>query len=112
MRGDVHRLSPPRASGHEQQGPRYAVVVMADWRSLSTVLVAPTSASAASTVYRPEIELQDRTTKVMCEQVAAVDLQRLGPPVSHLTYDELTQVSDALRLVLDLGPSPSSLPAS
>lgn len=80
MRGDVHRLSSPRTSGHEQQGARYAVVVMADW-------------------------------KVMCEQVAAVDLQRLGPPVSHLTYDELTQVSDALRLVLDLGPQPSSLAA-
>ncbi len=110
MRGDVHRLSPPRTSGHEQQGSRYAVVVMADWLSLSTVLVAPTSTSAASTVYRPDIELQGRTTKVMCEQVAAVDLQRLGPPVSHLTYEQLTKVSDALRLVLDLGPLPSSLP--
>lgn len=82
------------------------MVVMADWLSLSTVLVAPTSTSAAGTVYRPEIELQGRTTKVMCEQVTAVDLQRLGPPVGHLAYDEITQVNDALRLILDLAPTP------
>lgn len=73
---------------------------------LSTVLVAPTSTSAAGTVYRPEIELLGRTTMVMCEQVTAVDLARLGQPVAHLNYDELTRVNDALRLVLDLEPQP------
>ena len=104
MRGDVHRLSPARSSGHEQQGARFGVVVSADWLSLSTVLVAPTSTSARASVFRPEVELLGRTTKVMCEQVTAVDLQRLGPAVGHLTYAEISQVNDALRLVLDLEP--------
>ena len=77
---------------------------MADWLTLSTALVAPTSTGAAPTVYRPEIELLGRTTLVMCEQVTAVDLRRLGPPVAHLSYTELAQVNEALRLVLDLQP--------
>lgn len=79
---------------------------MADWLPLSTALVAPTSTSAVPTVYRPEITLLGRTTLVMCEQVTAVDLQRLGRAVGHLRYEEIRKVNDALRLVLDLEPQP------
>jgi mRNA interferase MazF len=77
---------------------------MADWLPMSTRLVAPTSTRAASTVYRPEIELLGITTMVMCEQVTAVDIGRLGPAVGRLSSDELARVDDALRLVLDVGP--------
>lgn len=39
-----------------------------------------------------------------------IDCRRMGPAHSHLTYDELTQINGARRLVLDSGPQPSSLP--
>ena len=80
------------------------MVVMADWLPLSTALVAPTSTSARPTDFRPEVDVLGRPTLVMCEQVTAVDLQRLGVCVGHLTYDEMTNVNQALRLVLDLAP--------
>ena len=55
VRGEVFRLPGSRAArGDEQRGARYAVVVQADeFLGLSTVLVAPTSASAAPTSFRP-----------------------------------------------------------
>ena len=103
MRGDVYRLKAPRdGRGHEQRGNRYAVVVQSDLLPLSTWLVAPTSTSARPTSFRPEIEIQGKTTYVLVEQTAAVDPERLGELVGHLTRPELMVVEDALRTVLHL----------
>ena len=103
MRGEVYRLRAPRdARGHEQRSPQYAIVVQSDQFPLSTWLVAPTSASARPASFRPEVEINGRTTRVLAEQTAAVDPGRLGDSLGHLTFDELRQVEAALRLVLDL----------
>ena len=103
MRGDVHRLKAPRGSrGHEQRGPRFAVVVQSDSLPLSTLLVAPTSASARAASFRPEILLNGTTTRILVEQTAAVDPTRLGDVVGRLGFDELRQVDAALRIVLEL----------
>jgi mRNA interferase MazF len=103
VRGEIYRLRAPRdARGHEQRNPRYAVVVQSDQFPLSTWLVAPTSTSARHASFRPEIEINGRTTRVLAEQTAAVDPDRLGDCMGHLTFDELRHVDAALRLVLDL----------
>lgn len=103
MRGDIHRLKAPRGSrGHEQRGPRFAVVVQSDSLPLSTLLVAPTSTSARAASFRPEIVLDEIPTRVLVEQTAAVDPTRLGERVGHLGFDELRQVDAAMRIVLDL----------
>jgi len=103
VRGDVYQLKASRdARGHEQRGDRYAVVVQSDLLPLSTWLVAPTSTSARPTSFRPEIEIHGKTTHVLVEQTAAVDPERLGDLVGHLTRHELEAVGEALRTVLDL----------
>lgn len=103
MRGDVYQLKAPRATrGHEQRGNRYAVVVQSDLLPLSTWLVAPTSTSARPTSFRPGIEIHGKTTHVLVEQTAAVDPERLGDLVGHLTSSEMAAVDDALRSVLGL----------
>ena len=103
VRGEVYWLRAPRdARGHEQRSPRYAIVVQSDQFPLSTWLVAPTSTSARPASFRPEVEINGRTTRVLAEQTAAVDPGRLGDSIGHLTFDELRQVEAALRLVLDL----------
>jgi mRNA interferase MazF len=103
VRGEVYRLRAPRdARWHEQRSPRYAIVVQSDQFPLSTWLVAPTSTSARPASFRPEVEINGRTTRVLAEQTAAVDPGRLGDSLGHLTFDELRQVEAALRLVLDL----------
>lgn len=45
---------------------------------------------------------QQRSTRVLAEQTAAVDASRLGDMVGSLTFDELRCVDAALRLVLEL----------
>lgn len=103
MRGDVFRLrAPSQARGHEQAGHRYAVVVQSDDLPLSTWLVAPTSTSARPASFRPEIELAGQRTRVLAEQTAAVDPNRLGEQIGRLSFDELRHVDAALRLVLAL----------
>jgi mRNA interferase MazF len=103
VRGEVHRLRAPREPrGHEQAGPRYAVVVQSDQLPLSTWLVAPTSTSARPASFRPEVQVAGRPTRVLAEQTAAVDPTRLGASVGHVTFEELRRIDAALRLVLDL----------
>ncbi len=103
VRGDVHRLrAPRRARGNEQSGVRYAVVVQSDDLLLSTVLVAPTSRSAPSRVFRPTITIRNEETQVLIEQTTAVAPERLGELVGHVRRDELERINNALRLALEL----------
>jgi mRNA interferase MazF len=103
LRGDVYQLQVPRRTGHEQQGERYGVVVQADaFLPRSVVIVAPTSRSARAATFRPEVDIDGRTTRVLVEQLGAVDAGRLGALAGHLTPEDMWGVDDALATVLDL----------
>jgi mRNA interferase MazF len=69
---------------------------------LSTVLVSPTSTSARAASFRPVIDVNGSPKRVLAEQTAVVDPERLGPLVGRLAPDELQAVDDALALVLGL----------
>lgn len=102
-RGDVLTFRVPRGLGHEQHGERYGVVVQADeLLPRSVILVAPTSRSARAASFRPEVDVAGGSTRVLVEQLGAVDAQRLGRRVGHLTVEEMWAVDDALATVLGL----------
>lgn len=103
QRGDVFRLRLPKGIGHEQRGERFGVVVQSDaLLPRSVVLVAPTSESAQSASFRPEVLLDGSATRVLVEQVGAVDTSRLGTFVDRLTPEEQWGVDAALTVVLGL----------
>jgi mRNA interferase MazF len=103
VRGDVHSVRLPSGRGRVQQGRRYAVVVQADkLAALSTVVICPTSQSALPASFRPQVELGDGKTRVLCEMVSAVDARGLGERVGHLSLDDLAAVDRALGLILEL----------
>lgn len=102
LRGDVYRFKLPKGAGHERHGGRLGVVVQAGELLRSVVLVAPTSRSARPASFRPQIEVEGDTTRVLVEQVGAVDVRRLGDLSGHLTREELWGVDDALVTVLGL----------
>ena len=103
QRGDIYRFKLPKGVGHEQQGPRYGVVVQADeFLPRSVVIVAPTSRSAKPASFRPEIEISGQRTRVLVEQVGAVDATRLGRLSGHLTQEEMWGVDEAPLMVLGL----------
>jgi mRNA interferase MazF len=103
-RGDIYRVRlPARGRGHEQHGPRYAVIVQAEaLLGLSTAIVAPTSTVAAPATFRPVVRIADDPTRVLVEQLRAVELQRLGDRVGRLSAAEQRGVDQALEVVLDL----------
>ncbi len=68
----------------------------------SVVLVAPTSRRARAASFRPEIEVAGETTRVLVEQVGAVDARRLGDLAGHLSREELWGIDDALLTVFGL----------
>jgi mRNA interferase MazF len=103
LRGDVYEFRPPSGRGHEQRGRRFGVVVQAnELLPRSVVLVAPTSLSARSASFRPEVEVLGETTRVLVEQVGAVDVGRLGELVGHLSPEQQWGIDEALLTVLGL----------
>jgi mRNA interferase MazF len=103
LRGDVCEFRPPRGTGHERQGRRYGVVVQAnELLPRSVVLVAPTSTSARAASFRPEIDLLGDTTRVLVEQVGAIDASRLGDLVGHVSPEQQWDIDEALLTVLGL----------
>lgn len=103
-RGEVFALPAPRKPrGREQRGNRYAVVLQNDdLLALSTVIVAPTSTSARAASFRPEVKIAGASTRVLVEQLGAVDPERLGASVGFLAHDELRAVDRAAAVVLGL----------
>ena len=102
-RGEIYRIRLPARRGREQTGPRFGVIVQADeLLGLSTAIVAPTARSAAAATLRPAIELRHERTRVLVEQLRAVDLDRLEELAGRLTIAEQQAVDEALALVLDI----------
>jgi mRNA interferase MazF len=102
-RGDIYRLRVPKGLGHEPLGPRFGVVVQSDTLlPRSVVVVAPTSQIARPATFRPEVEVAGASTRVLVEQLGAVDTSRLGDLVGHLAPEEVWGMDEALKTVLDL----------
>jgi mRNA interferase MazF len=103
LRGEIHEFRLPRGTGHEQQGRRYGVIVQAnELLPRSVVLVAPTSRSAKPASFRPEIGLLGETTRILAEQLGAVDAGRLGELVGRVSPEQQWGIDEALMTVLGL----------
>ena len=102
-RGEIYRVNLPPRRGREQAGPRYAVIVEAEeLLGLSTAIVAPTSRSAAPATFRPAIDVAGQRTRVLVEQLRAVDVERLSEMAGRLSAAEQQAIDEALALVLGL----------
>jgi mRNA interferase MazF len=102
-RGDIYSVRLPRGKGQEQPGKRFGVVVQSDaLLPRSVALIAPTSISARPASFRPEVEIEGTATKVLVEQLGAVDVTRLGDLAGRLTPVEQWGVDAAILTVLGL----------
>lgn len=103
LRGDVFELRIPKGQGSEQYGQRFGLVVQSDvLLPRSTVIIAPTSTSARDATIRPIIKIKGIRTKVLVEQLNAVDVNRLGDCVATIHGPEMWAVDEALEIVLAL----------
>jgi mRNA interferase MazF len=103
QRGEVYRFKVPKGLGHEQHGERFGVIVQSDLLlPRSVVVVAPTSQSAKPASFRPEVKVAGESTRVLVEQLGAVDVQRLGRRVGKLSAEVMWSIDEALIVVLGL----------
>jgi mRNA interferase MazF len=106
VRGAVYRLRPPKdLVGHEQAGPRFAVVVQATrLEHWSTWIVVPTSSSpnAQRGLLRPVIDFGHGECVAMIDAVRSIDPQRrLGEEVGYVSLADMMAIEKALAFVLD-----------
>jgi mRNA interferase MazF len=102
-RGDIFNLRLPKGLRHEQHGKRYGLIVQSDaLLPRSVVLIAPTSSKARRATFRPEIDIEGTTSRVLVEQMGAVDVGRLGDIAGHLSAEEQWGVDRAILTVLGL----------
>ncbi|MHC0431683.1 type II toxin-antitoxin system PemK/MazF family toxin [Streptomyces sp. O3] len=90
------------AVGHERRGARYAVVLQTEALNTSTLVVAPTSTSAAPGLLHPRLDMDGMATVVLVEQLAAVDPERLGEFAGRVDPEEWADIEHAVKLVLGL----------
>ena len=96
-RGDIYELrANPRARGHEQRGRRYVVLVQSDSLMLSTVIAAPTSTGAWTSSFHPEVEFEGQRSRVLLEQLQAIDPERrLGRYVGRVSAEQQQEIDHA-----------------
>lgn len=103
-RGEVYELHLPKGVGQEQRDRRFGVIVQADaFLVRSVVLMAPTSRSARPATFRPLLVVDGKTTRVLVEQVGAVDVNHLGDLVGCASAEEIWGIDEGLLTVLGLG---------
>ena len=103
FRGAIYEVKAlPGARGREQQGRRLAVVIQSDRFASSTITVALTSTRAAAAIYRPEIDVNGQSSRILTDQVFSVDPSRLGAFLGTLDADESAELDRALLLKFGL----------
>jgi mRNA interferase MazF len=75
IRGAVYPVDLGDAKrGHEQRGRRLGLVISVEQNAWSVVTIIPTSSSAQASVFRPEVVIAGRETKILIDQVRTIDV--------------------------------------
>jgi mRNA interferase MazF len=78
-------------------------VLQSDDLTLSTVIVAPTSTRAHPYVFRPEVTVRGEPTRLMLDQLRAVDVEKaIRTRIGRLQPSEMAEVNRILKAVLDI----------
>lgn len=104
IRGAVYRIDLGDAKrGHEQRGRRYGLVLSPPSMPWSVATVIPTSTTAQPAVFRPELLVAGKATRLLVDRMRSIDVSFIhGDPVDYLTRDDLAQVEHAVSRYLGL----------
>lgn len=108
IRGAVYPVDLGNAQrSHEQRGHRLGLVISIEQDAWSTVTVIPTSTRAQSSVFRPEVVVAGRETRILIDQIRALDVCYVtGELVDYLTAGDMAEVEFSLARYLGLTASP------
>lgn len=98
IRGAVYPVDLGEAKrGHEQRGRRLGLVISIEQTGWSTVTIAPTSTSAQPAIFRPDVVVAGRETRILIDQIRTIDSSYVtGELVDYLSRDDMAQVEHGL----------------
>jgi len=98
IRGAVYPVDLGDAKrGHEQRGRRLGLVISIEQNAWSTVTILPTSTSAQSAVFRPEVVIAGRDTRILIDQIRTIDTSYVtGELVDYLSRDDMAHIEHSL----------------
>lgn len=98
IRGAVYPVDLGDAKrGHEQRGRRLGLVISIGQDAWSPVTILPTSASAQPSVFRPEVVIASRSTRILTDQIRTIDVSYVaGELVGYLSRDNMAHVEHTL----------------
>src|SRR5580704_1793323 len=98
IRGAVYPVDLGDAKGgHEQRGRRLGLVISIEQNAWSAVTIIPASTSAQSAVFRPEVVVAGRDTRILIDQIRTIDTSYVtGELVDYLSRDDLAHVEHSL----------------
>ena len=114
----------PERSGHRAHPPvisqpgieRLGLVLSIEQNAWSAVTIIPTSTSAQPAVFRPDVIIVGRDTRILIDQIRTIDTAYVtGELVDYLSRDDMAQVEHSLSRylgLLRLQRSSGELPAS
>ena len=104
IRGAVYPVDLGDAKrGLEQRGRRLGLVISMGQNAWSAVTVIPTSTSAQVSVFRPEVVIAGRETKILVDQIRTIDVAYVvGELVDYLSRDDMAHVEHSLSRYLGL----------
>jgi mRNA interferase MazF len=104
IRGAVYPIDLGEAKrGHEQRGKRLGLVLSNHYDRWSTAMVIPTSTSAQPAIFRPEVVLAGRETRLLVDQMRSIDTSFVvGDLAAFLGHDDMEQVEYAVIRYLGL----------
>jgi len=104
IRGAVYPIDLGEAKrGNEQRGRRLGLVISIEQNAWSTVTILPTSTSAQSAVFRPEVVIAGRDVKILIDQIRTIDTRHVtGELVDYLSRDDMAQVEHSLSRYIGL----------
>jgi mRNA interferase MazF len=97
-RGAVYPVDLGEAKrGHEQRGRRLGLVISIEQNASSAVTILPTSTSAQAAIFRPDVVIAGRDTKILIDQIRSIDTRYVsGELVDYLSHDDMAQVEHCL----------------
>ena len=104
IRGAVYPIDLGDAKrGHEQRGHRLGLVISIEQDAWSTVTILPTSTGAQPAVFRPEVVIAGRHTRILIDQIRTIDTSYVtGELVDYLSRDDMAHIERSMSRYLGL----------
>ncbi len=98
IRGAVYPVDLRDAKrGHEQRGRRLGLVISIEQNAWSVVTIIPASTRAQASIFRPEVVIGGRETRLLTDQVRTIDVSYVtGELIDYLSRDDMAQVEHSL----------------